>query len=176
MHGFSTYARGRRGTPTDRRAAVSRVVVLLCAALCLLLSGDTAIASDLSTFYNAPAPRDVPEGRPDDPAGVVGSWNYRTRSNCGPNEGVGAVSFTWDAQAGGYHERGHVYWSHSGRTIRWWGLVYYDATRRRLDGRTQNTLGDSVDAHWELEGAGPDRLVVRWNQTNGCHGLGVATR
>ena len=26
------------------------------------------------------------------------------------------------------------------------------------------------------EGEGPDRLVVRWTQTNGCRGLGIATR
>jgi hypothetical protein len=39
-----------------------------------------------------------------------------------------------------------------------------------------NTLGDRVDGRWQLEGQGPDRLVVRWNQTNGCVGEGIATR
>jgi len=86
------------------------------------------------------------------------------------------VSFTWDGEAGGYHERGHVFWPHSGLTIRWWGLVRYDPVRRQLTGRVQNSLGDSVDAHWQLEGPGPDRLVVSWNQTNGCRGRGVASR
>ena len=111
-----------------------------------------------------------------DPANIVGTWSYRTRSNCGPVEGVGEVSFAWNSTAGTYEERGFVYWSHSGRTIRWWGTVRFVPATRRLEGRIQNSLGDAVDAHWQLEGSGPDRLTVRWSQTNGCRGQGVATR
>lgn len=111
-----------------------------------------------------------------DPARVAGSWTYRTRSNCGSVEGVGAVSFRWDPESRGYNERGHVFWSDSGTTIRWWGLVRYDSARRLLTGRGRNSLGDTVNANWRLEGAGPDRLVVEWAQANGCRGRGVATR
>lgn len=111
-----------------------------------------------------------------DPAGVAGEWNYRTRSNCGSVVGVGNVSFVWNADAGTYTEQGHVYWADSNSTIRWWGTDQYDPQARRLFGRMSNTLGDTVDGHWQIEGPGPDRLVVRWNQTNGCFGEGVATR
>ena len=111
-----------------------------------------------------------------DPANVAGNWDYRTRSNCGTVEGVGAVSFVWDAETSTYRENGYVYWSDSGSTIRWWGSDRYDASNRTLIGRVSNTLGDTVDHTWELEGPGPDRAVVRWNQTNGCRGEGIATR
>ena len=64
----------------------------------------------------------------------------------------------------------------SGQTIYWWGPQRYDPSGRQLAGRNRNSLGDEVDGHWQLEGDGPDQLEVRWNQTNGCHGRGVATR
>jgi hypothetical protein len=111
-----------------------------------------------------------------DPARIVGTWDYVTRSNCGSVEGVGSVTFTWDARRGVYQERGRVYWADSGSTIRWWGPKRWDPQARRLDGRSENSLGDTVDGYWDVEGAGPDRLVVRWTQTNGCVGTGIATR
>ena len=114
------------------------------------------------------------EGR--DPARIAGTWNYVTRSNCGSVEGVGRVTFRWDAQQGAYRETGQVYWADSGSTIRWWGPKRWDAQTRRLEGRTENSLGDTVEGHWAVEGPGPDRLVVRWTQTNGCVGTGIATR
>jgi hypothetical protein len=109
-----------------------------------------------------------------DPANVSGQWNYRTTSNCGTVEGVGNVAFVWNGRA--YRETGSVYWSDSGQTIRWWGDVRYDATARRLTGTHDNSLGDKVDGNWRLEGETPDRLVVEWDQTNGCTGIGIATR
>jgi hypothetical protein len=112
----------------------------------------------------------------DDPARVAGQWDYRTRSNCGTVVGVGSVTFTWNTTTRTYDERGQVYWSDSGSRIAWWGTNVFDPQSRRLAGRMQNTLGDTVEGHWQLEGPGPDRLIVRWNQTNGCVGEGVATR
>lgn len=38
-----------------------------------------------------------------------------------------------------------------------------------------NSLGDSVQSSWSIEGEGPDRLVATWRQTNGCVGQGIAT-
>jgi len=111
-----------------------------------------------------------------DPAHIAGTWQYRTRSNCGRVEGVGRVTWTWDAARGLYRERGSVYWADSGLTVRWWGFQRYDPESRRLSGRVSNSLGDTVDGWWRLEGDGPDRAVVEWNQTNGCHGVGTATR
>ncbi len=111
-----------------------------------------------------------------DPARIEGTWSYRTESNCGKVPGLGEVSFAWNAGDAAYDENGVVHWSDSGSTIRWWGSARHDAARRRLAGRMKNSLGDTVDGDWELEGEGPDRLVVRWVQTNGCHGTGVATR
>ncbi len=103
-----------------------------------------------------------------DPARVAGAWDYRTRSNCGGGtEGSGAVSFAWNPAEGGYDERGSVTWPHTGQTISWWGVTRFDPRTRELRGRMLNTLGDEVDGHWQLEGPGPDRLVVRWEQTNG---------
>jgi len=115
-------------------------------------------------------------GTPFDWAHVAGTWDYRAQSNCGRDMGVGAVTFTWNPSVGGYDELGHIRWPSSGRTIRWWGVVRFDVQSMRLVGRMRNTLGDEVDAIWELEGEGPDRLVVRWEQTNGCRGVGIATR
>jgi hypothetical protein len=69
-----------------------------------------------------------------------------------------------------------VFWGDSGNTIYWWGHPRFDDQARRLVGRNQNSLGDFVDGGWSLEGDGPERLVVTWNQTNGCHGRGVASR
>lgn len=115
-------------------------------------------------------------GTGDDPARVAGDWDYRTRSNCGSVVGVGSVRFTWSSESRTYDERGHVYWSDSGNTISWWGTNVFDAQTRQLTGVMHNTLGDRVDGRWQLEGQGPDRLVVRWNQTNGCVGEGIATR
>ena len=109
-----------------------------------------------------------------DPADIEGVWNYRTRSNCGTVVGVGRVTFKWNVRRGGYSERGRVYWSDSRTTIRWWGTVYHDASGRRVKGRLSNSLGDRVDGNWQIQG--PDRLVVRWKQTNGCRGTGIATR
>lgn len=112
-----------------------------------------------------------------DPARVAGVWDYRTRSNCGGGtEGTGTVSFGWNPAAAGYDERGSVTWPHTGQTISWWGVTRFDPQTRELRGLMLNTLGDEVDGHWELEGPGPDRLVVRWQQTNGCTGIGIATR
>jgi hypothetical protein len=111
-----------------------------------------------------------------DPARIAGRWQYRTRSNCGTTEGVGWVTFRWDPSRRLYVERGSVHWPDSGLTVTWSGTQRWDPANRRLSGRLSNSLGDSVDGLWEVEGAGPDRLVVRWNQTNGCHGIGEATR
>jgi hypothetical protein len=111
-----------------------------------------------------------------DPAHVEGRWNYRTRSNCGSVEGVGQVTFRWDAGRRMYEERGSVFWSDSGTTIRWWGFTRYLPSKRRLEGQMHNSLDDDVDGRWALQGEGPARLVVRWSQTNGCTGTGVATR
>jgi hypothetical protein len=135
----------------------------------------TLLALALPALASQP-PEALPLVKKDDPARVAGEWDYRTRSNCGTVEGVGKVSFTWNAAAGAYEERGFVYWADSGLTVHWWGRTRYDAARRRLDGRMRNSLGDSVDGGWQLEGPGPERLVVRWVQTNGCHGQGVARR
>jgi hypothetical protein len=130
----------------------------------------SSAAPEHSTEPPAPPPA------PDDPAHVAGRWSYRTESNCGPVAGVGELLFRWDAADGRYDERGCVYWAHSHETIYWWGPQRYDAAGRSLAGRNRNSLGDEVDGHWQLEGDGPERLVVSWNQTNGCHGRGVATR
>jgi hypothetical protein len=116
------------------------------------------------------------KGERGDPARVAGKWNYRTRSNCGTVEGVGSVSFEWNGRAGVYRETGDVHWSDSGSTITWWGDVRYHAADRHLRGTLDNSLGDKVDGDWRLEGERPDRLVVEWNQTNGCNGVGIATR
>lgn len=117
----------------------------------------------------------VPPAR-SDPAKVAGLWTYRTRSNCGTVDGVGQLSFEWVKKEQHYYERGCVFWSHSGLTIYWWGKADFDSATRTLRGKNQNSLGDEVDGQWSLQGAKPDRLVVRWNQTNGCRGVGVATR
>ena len=130
----------------------------------------TSVAPEPSAAPSAPTPA------PDDPAHVAGRWTYRTESNCGRVAGVGELLFRWDADDGRYYERGCVYWADSHETIYWWGPQRYDATGRSLAGRNRNSLGDEVDGHWQLEGDGPEQLVVSWNQTNGCHGRGVATR
>jgi hypothetical protein len=111
-----------------------------------------------------------------DPASVDGTWDYRTRSNCGSVEGLGEVAFAWNDQTLVYDERGFVHWSDSGHTIRWWGTASFEPRTRRLVARVRNSLGDDVSSTWQLEGQGPDRLVVRWTQTNGCVGVGIATR
>ncbi len=108
--------------------------------------------------------------------GREGSWQYRTRSNCGSVEGVGKVSFVWNEGTRTYRERGWVYWADSGTTIRWWGRTTLSADGRQLRGRIENSLGDSVDGRWQVEGTPARSLTVRWNQTNGCRGTGIATR
>lgn len=146
------------------RAGARTAVALLAALMALGVTADDAAATRRVRV------------RTGDPARVAGDWEYRTRSNCGRVEGVGRVSFTWDAAAGVYEERGHVFWADSGLTVRWWGPTRWDPARRRLEGRLRNSLGDEVEGGWQLEGAGPDRLVVVWEQTNGCRGIGVARR
>jgi len=111
-----------------------------------------------------------------DPAGIDGTWQYRTRSNCGSVEGVGKLWLGWDPEHQRYDERGMVYWSDSGLTISWWGTARYRAGTRELDARVDNSLGDRVQSTWRVVGDPPRRLVVRWSQTNGCHGVGVARR
>jgi hypothetical protein len=111
-----------------------------------------------------------------DPAGIEGAWEYRTRSNCGSVEGVGKVAFVWNEGTRTYRETGWVYWADSGTTIRWWGPTTLSSDGRHLRGRIENSLGDHVDGHWEVDGSPANRLIVRWNQTNGCHGTGIATR
>jgi hypothetical protein len=136
----------------------------------------TALAALVVLATAAPAVAQ-PAPVPHDPARVEGTWPYRTYSNCGSVEGVGDVSFRWDAARRAYEERGHVYWADSGLTVRWWGWKTFDGERRALHGTTENSLGDSVTGAWSVEGgAPPARLVVSWSQTNGCRGEGVATR
>jgi hypothetical protein len=134
------------------------------------------VAEVRSASPSAPAPPGAVAVPARDPANIEGTWPYRTESNCGKVPGVGEVSFAWDAETGKYAEKGYVYWADSKVTIRWWGDAGFDPRTRTLDVHTKNSLGDTVEGRWELEGAGPDRLVVRWSQTNGCKGLGVATR
>ena len=121
--------------------------------------------------------RGAPAETADDPARVVGRWRYRTRSNCGRVEGVGEVSFEWQAASNSYAEAGHVYWADSGVTITWQARDHFDRDRRTLSGRASNSLGDTVEATWQLAGGPPpDRLAIVWTQTNGCTGEGTATR
>ncbi len=143
------------------RGRMARIAVPMLAALAALLAA--------SSHAHA-----VPPGP--DPAHVAGRWNYRTRSNCGSVEGVGNVTFRWNSRRNAYEERGSVFWSDSGSTIRWWGYVRFSPRKHLLEGRLHNSLDDDVDGRWSLEGSGPARLVVRWTQTNGCTGVGVATR
>lgn len=182
----------RPGAIVERRRSVPSLVFLLLAAACDRRGeAITAVAEERAPVASAHAAPPVepsaavasasvaPGGAAApvvDPARIEGTWSYRTESNCGKVPGLGEVSFAWNAGDAAYDENGVVHWSDSGSTIRWWGSARHDAARRRLAGRMKNSLGDTVDGDWELEGEGPDRLVVRWVQTNGCHGTGVATR
>ena len=126
-------------------------------------------------------PTSRPAGRAGrgDPARVEGRWDYRTRSNCGRVAGIGEVFLRWEAERQRYAERGYVYWTDSSNKIEWWGEDRHDSGGRLLAGRMKNSLGDSVESRWQLEGDGPGprRMVVRWQQTNnGCRGEGIATR
>ena len=111
-----------------------------------------------------------------DPASIAGTWQYRTQSNCGSVEGVGKLWFGWNAQRELYDERGMVFWADTGSTITWWGTARFDRRSRALRASVDNSLGDHVDSRWRIEGNPPARLIVRWTQTNGCHGVGIATR
>ena len=112
----------------------------------------------------------------EDPARIEGTWMYRTRSNCGTVEGVGKLWLGWDPARQHYAERGMVHWADSGLTITWWGSARVDGSRRRLRARVDNSLGDRVESTWTIHGDPPERLELRWSQTNGCHGVGIATR
>lgn len=111
-----------------------------------------------------------------DPAGINGTWQYRTRSNCGSVEGVGKLWLGWDPERERYDERGMVYWSDSDLVINWWGTATFREHARELDARVDNSLGDRVRSTWRVIGNPPTRLVVQWSQTNGCHGVGIARR
>jgi len=110
-----------------------------------------------------------------DPARIAGTWDYRTESNCG-SAGTGSVSFRWNSDRQLYREDGEVTWPGRDLTIRWWGDGDFDAKAHTLVATIDNSLGDKVTGTWRLEGDGPDRLVLDWQQTNGCHGVGTATR
>jgi len=137
----------------------SRVAAL---AVCLVVLGAAASAGA--------------ESDPPDPAGIAGTWQSRTESTCGSVEGIGKVWFGWSSAHGRYDDRGMVHWADSGSTIRWWGHARFDASTRRLRASVDNSLGDHVESTWEIHGDPPERLVVRWSQTNGCRGVGIATR
>jgi len=152
-------------------------VALLCLALASTgcdREPDPIPVAEQRPSVAAPAAAVAPA--PADPANIEGPWPYRTESNCGKVPGVGEVTFTWDASTSKYAEMGYVYWADSKLTIRWTGDARYEPATRTLAAHSSNSLGDTVDGTWEMEGAGPDRLVVRWSQTNGCKGVGVATR
>ncbi len=141
--------------------------------LLLVIACERADSTDAPVAAAAVARR--PSAVTTDPAHIAGTWDYRTESNCG-SAGRGAVGFRWDAERSVYREDGSVTWPDTKLTIRWWGDSRFDATARTLSGSFDNTLGDKVTGTWLLEGDGPDRLVIEWNQTNGCHGQGIATR
>ena len=86
------------------------------------------------------------------------------------------MTFRWNAERRSYREDGDVTWPQTKLTIRWWGDAVFDATARTLVATVDNSLGDKVTGTWRVEGDGPDRLVIEWRQTNGCHGVGTAAR
>ena len=139
-----------------------------CASVIVLL----AIAA-CDQGRSDPPPK--PAAPPTDPANIAGTWSYHTESNCG-SAGRGSVAFRWDAERGRYQEDGEVTWPDRELTIRWWGNGRFDAKARTLDVTVDNSLGDKVSGSWRLEGERPDQLVLDWHQTNGCHGVGTATR
>lgn len=119
-----------------------------------------------------PAPVLVAE--PSDPASISGPWTYRTRGSCNKGIGTGEVSFRWRQDLDVYEARGVVRWSDLTEPIRWQGRSRYDPRSNTLSERVGNTLGDAVESTWRIESA--DRLVLGWRQTNGCRGIGIATR
>lgn len=164
-----------RARPASGGSAAGALAIVLSVG-CEGRSGTIVPVAEEQVRAPAAASAGAAAARSDaDPARIDGTWSYETESNCGKVPGVGEVSFTWNASTGVYDEKGSVYWADSRSTIRWWGPATHDGGRR-LDARVKNTLGDTVDGAWELEGSGPDRLVTRWEQTNGCRGVGVATR
>jgi hypothetical protein len=163
------------------RRQPSLVAWIVCASCTVHEPARVAVAEPAPPAAPGAAPAVAVRSEPvqvaaNDPAAVAGEWSYRTTSNCGSVVGTGEVRFAWDATAETYTEAGWVYWADSGARIDWWGHVRFDAATRSLHGEISNSLGDSVLAKWELEGAPPRRLTIRWVQTNGCVGEGVATR
>jgi len=165
---------------TGEGRAVPQPMARLPGLALLLVAGCSAPAAppvqlrpaEVAARTGRPAGR----ARPDDPARVAGRWDYRTRSNCGRVSGIGEVFLRWEEGKQRYAERGYVYWTDSRSKIEWWGDERHDGDSRVLAGTMKNSLGDSVDSRWRLEGDGPERMVVRWKQTNGCQGVGTATR
>jgi hypothetical protein len=129
----------------------------------------------LAACYRGSSP---PEGEAPPSAGpelrIEGRWDYRVRTNeC--NEGTGTGTLELVARGGDtYHETGRVRWP-DGTAIEWAGDLRYSRTARTFEATQLNSLDDAVESRWYVD---RERgwLVMRWRQSNGCSGLGIATR
>jgi hypothetical protein len=145
----------------------SALLLLLALPAC---SGAAAVApAEPASTGGMPA---VTAPAPGDPARIDGRWHYRTRTSCHSDEGVGEVTFSWHRPSGLYAEQGYLFWASTRQLFRWWGRERHLPSERALEGQLSNSLGDTVEARWQLA---PGRLVLRWKQSNGCAGEGTAT-
>jgi len=100
---------------------------------------------------------------------IAGHWSYTVRTNeCNGGTGHGGVDFTPRAEET-YTEVGYVVWPNGSR-IDWNGEM-----RPSHETTMSNSLDDTVQSRWFVDRE-RDQLVVRWRQSNGCSGVGIATR
>jgi hypothetical protein len=100
---------------------------------------------------------------------ITGHWSYVVRTNeCNVGLGRGGVDFTPRGQDT-YGEAGYVLWP-DGSRIEWRGEM-----RPSHETTLSNSLDDTVESRWFIDRE-RDQLVVRWRQSNGCSGIGIATR